>query len=100
MRRSQAVLSAVLASATLATAGCAEREACVADQIRAANSPIVREVVYRSSNILDPAEVDVYVSLGTTNAQAQALWCDVIVLYKAGGLFSVRVDPTCPAASS
>jgi hypothetical protein len=109
VKRSAALLAAVLACASLAAAGCAEREAGVADRIRAVNSPIVRRVFYQSSNILDPAEVDVYVGAGTTQAQAQRLWCDVIVpaggdatfvaLWRGVGWFSVNVDPTCPVPS-
>jgi hypothetical protein len=61
----------------------------VASRIRAEASPIVREVVYRDANFLDPAVVDVYLRAGTSRAQADALWCDVIA--PGGGSFVVAL---------
>lgn len=55
----------------------------LAADIRAANSPIVRDVVYRSATMIDPPEVDVWLRPGATEEQAVSLWCEVIA--PAGG---------------
>ena len=46
--------------------------------MRAANSPLVKQVIYRPDNFLDPPEVDVWLHLGATDAEANKVWCDVI----------------------
>lgn len=87
--------------------GCAlAPEGRVANRIRAAASPVVREVVFRPANFLDPASIDVWLIPGATVAQADRLWCEVIV--PAGGSayvevwndsgteLMVSVDPICP----
>ncbi len=54
----------------------------IADQIRAAHSPIVEEVVLSPINPFEGKDYDdvtVYLVAGTTDAQVQALWCDVVV---------------------
>jgi hypothetical protein len=55
----------------------------VANRIRAAQSQIVREVIYRPANALDPAEIVVYLRPGTSEAEARRFWCDTVV--PAGG---------------
>lgn len=50
----------------------------LATRLREAGSPLVGQVVYRPANFLDPAEVDVWLKLGTTADQANELWCQVI----------------------
>jgi hypothetical protein len=55
----------------------------LADRIRAANSPLVQHVGFQSQTIIDPPEVHVIVKHGVTEAQAEGLWCDVVV--PAGG---------------
>jgi hypothetical protein len=107
MRRSRFVLAGVFAC--LVVAGCATPEQDVANRIRAAGSPIVRSVVYRPQNILDPAEVVIDLVQGTTQDQAQQLWCEVVApagggdvrisLWIDGRFFPVTVDEICPAAS-
>lgn len=55
----------------------------LADRIRAAGSPLVRDVVFRPQSMIDPPEVHVIVNVGVTEAQAERLWCDVVA--PAGG---------------
>jgi hypothetical protein len=55
----------------------------LADRIRAADSPLVREVVFRQQTIIDPPEVHVIVDAGMTEWQAEQLWCDIVA--PAGG---------------
>jgi hypothetical protein len=55
----------------------------LAARIRAANSPLVQSVEFRSLTMIDPPEVHVIVRRGVTEAQAEQLWCDVVA--PAGG---------------
>jgi hypothetical protein len=69
----------IAALALTVVAGCAsDPGARVADRIRAANSGAVQEVVYQPRNILDPAEIDVFLRPGVTVAETDRLWCKVI----------------------
>ena len=75
---------ALLALAVPVVAGCATGAGeQVADRIRAANAVIVRDVIYRPANFLDPADIVVYLRPGATESQAEQHYCDVIV--PAGG---------------
>jgi hypothetical protein len=55
----------------------------LADRIRAANSPLVQDVVFREQTMIDPPEVHVIVKHGVTETEAAGLWCDVVA--PAGG---------------
>jgi ABC-type Fe3+-hydroxamate transport system substrate-binding protein len=86
----------------------------IATRIRAAGSLIVREVIYRPANVLDPPEVIVYLRSGTTEAQARDLWCAVVVpsggspfegdtgvtLWNDSGTTLMAQDVTCPPSPS
>ena|ERR1700690_3196693 len=101
--------------AGLVATGCASTAGeQVASRIRAANSPVVREVVWRPANFLDPPEVDVWLIPGATESQAEILWCQVIVpaggspyqndtgvavWNDAGTEMMVTVTPVCPTPS-
>jgi hypothetical protein len=82
-RRRQARLVAVAASMLVATACQADEQGLVADRIRSSGSVLIDEVIYRSANLLDPSEVIVYLRRGTTQDEASAFWCEVVV--PAGG---------------
>ena len=110
----------VFVLAALLVASCAPAPGeQVAARIRAAGSPLVREVTFRAADMIDPASIDVFLSPGTTRAQAEGLWCAVIV--PAGGTMTegdagvalwtttqawtapagdgsdfLDIDPTCP----
>ena len=110
----------VFVLAALLVASCAPAPGeQVAARIRAAGSPLVREVTFRAADMIDPASIDVFLSPGTTRAQAEGLWCAVIV--PAGGTLTegdagvalwtttqawtapagdgsdfLDIDPTCP----
>ena len=85
----------------------------VATRIRAAGSPIVREVIYQPENYLDPEGLEVFLRPGTTEAQAKDLWCTVVVpaggsafegetgvtLWNDAGTEMMAQDVTCPAPS-
>jgi hypothetical protein len=63
-------------------AGCSPSPgAGVAERIRAANSPVVREVDYGAPNAIVGVEelLYIYVVDGTTEAQALDMWCNVAV---------------------
>jgi hypothetical protein len=67
------------ALAALLLAGCAsDAGEHVADRIRAANATLVRDVIYRPANLLDPSEIIVHLRPGATEPQAEQLWCDVV----------------------
>ena len=55
----------------------------VAERIRSAGSPLVREVVFRPQHLPDPPEVNVWLNPGVSESDAVELWCDVIL--PAGG---------------
>jgi hypothetical protein len=66
-------------------AGCSFRPAeggpsqAVADAIRASGSNLIDNVYYEPANILDPSVIRVYLKTGTTDAEADALWCAVVI---------------------
>ena len=74
------LLALVLGTLGACTAAPGEQ---VANRIRAAQSQIVRDVIYRPANALDPAEVIVYLRSGSTEADARLFWCNIVV--PAGG---------------
>jgi hypothetical protein len=104
----------VVLMAGLATTACAPAEVDqLANGIRAADSPIVREVTVRSANVLDPARIYVRLVAGTTEAQADELWCDVIAsagdsglayqtvaVWNDAGTERMALDPVCSTPSS
>jgi hypothetical protein len=55
----------------------------LAARIRAAESPLISEVVFRPQTMIDPPEVHVIVQRGVTELQAEQLWCAVVA--PAGG---------------
>ena len=68
----------------LIAVGCAPaRGEEVSSRIRAANSPVVREVTFYD-DWFDGTQVLVHLQPGVTEAQAQRLWCEVIA--PAGGI--------------
>jgi hypothetical protein len=83
----------------------------LAMRLQAANSPLVREIVFRPQTFIDPPEVDVWLRPGATEAQASALWCEVIapaggspfegdlgvVVWNDAGTEMMAVNPPCPA---
>jgi hypothetical protein len=71
----------MLALVGILAAGCAGPAQGIADRIRAANSPIVREVHISPANPFGgkPDEVKVYIDPKATEADALALWCDVML---------------------
>lgn len=105
---------------SLLVAGCGGPGQGIADRIRAANSPIVREVFLSPANLLEGSgdAVTVYLIDEASDAQAVDLWCNVVVpagaeqlpkgrvdLYKGGdlqdgggrsGVSLVLHDPSCP----
>ncbi len=72
---------AALCAVALLAVGCAGPGAGIADKIRAANSPIVREVRFVPANPLEGSEeyIVVYVIDEATDAQALDLWCTVVI---------------------
>ncbi len=77
-------LAALSSAVALAAAACApEPGEEIAAAIKQNGSPIVRDVVYKHGNLLDPPEILVYLQAGTTQVQADAFWCSVVV--SAGG---------------
>jgi hypothetical protein len=105
-------LVAALATAALLAAGCAGPAYGIADRIRAANSPTVRDVVLWPANPFGgrPDEIRVYVVDGATEADALALWCNVMLPAGAAEMLPhidvwrgrpgverpALEDPTCP----
>jgi hypothetical protein len=113
-----------LGAIALLASACAGPGAGIADRIRAADSPIVREVFYSPSNWLVGGEerIDVYLINEATDAQAVDLWCTVVIpagvdqlppdrlqLWTAGepgpgggrvGGHRVLADPICPGDGS
>lgn len=55
----------------------------VAERIRTAGSPLVREVVFRPEHLPDPPEVNVWLKPSVSESDAVGLWCHVII--PAGG---------------
>jgi hypothetical protein len=126
LRRARAAAAA--AAIALAASACVSPPgAPVADKIRAANSPIVREVRYvpaRFGASVVEDSITVILVDGTTEAQAADLWCTVIVpaggdLLPPGALYVTQGEylavlpypttldgkptytgPTCPASAS
>jgi hypothetical protein len=72
---------AALSAVTLLVACCSGPGAGIADKIRAANSPIVREVQLASAAFPDSSTdaIDVYIVDDASDAQALDLWCTVVV---------------------
>jgi hypothetical protein len=69
---------------TVATGACSPSPGqAVAERIRAAGSPLVGKVVFRPADLLDPTETDVWLKPGVSEADAELLWCQVVV--PAGG---------------
>jgi hypothetical protein len=74
-----------LTALALLSAGCTGPGAGIADRIRAADSPIVREVKYGSPGLEGGGErVFVYLIDEATDAQALDLWCQVVIPAGAG----------------
>jgi hypothetical protein len=75
-------LSLAFCIAVIAT-GCATKAGqAVANRIEDAKSPVVRAVFFHD-DYLDGPEVVVYLRPGTTESEADRLWCEVVV--PAGG---------------
>jgi hypothetical protein len=92
-------------------AACSPSGGEIAQRIRDARSPLIESVNYRPQNILDPQErIDVLLKPGTTEAQADALWCEIVVpadgngipvvLWADSGIGDVMAtNAICPAGS-
>ena len=106
-------LLAVIGLVTVTAAGCLGPGQGIADRIRAADSPLIQEVKLTPPNPLggNGEHLYIYVVPETTQAQALALWCDVVLPAGAGQLAEVRLlkypdnpisafpysyDPVCP----
>ena len=112
-----------LTAVAVLIAGCRGPGAGIADRIRTAGSPIVREVQYGSPGLEGGSErITVILIDEATDAQALDLWCQVVIpagaeqlppnsvrLYKgfkpgpAGGTSGgtrVLPDPVCPTTDS
>jgi hypothetical protein len=80
---------------SLLVAGCVTPGQGIVDRIRAANSPIVREIVLTPPNPFGGKgdEIHIYVVDEATEAEALALWCDVVLPAGAAQLpfMAVRV---------
>jgi hypothetical protein len=87
-------LNPAVVLAGLLIAGCAGPALGIADRIRAANSPIVREVHISPANPFGgkPDEVKVYVVDDATEADALALWCEIIVPAGAADMAPGTID--------
>jgi hypothetical protein len=94
--------------------GCAGPARGIADRIRAANSPIVREVYVSPANPFGGKgdEIQVFVADNTREAQKLSLWCEVMLPAGApdmlpgtvmvlegvpGAGHDVLRDPACPS---
>jgi hypothetical protein len=86
--------AAVTCAAAL-VAGCASGHGAeIADHVRAANSPIVEAVTVSPINPWGGKHSDdiyVYLSAKVTDAEVQALWCDVVVPARPERLGNGRV---------
>ena len=69
---------------TVTGAGCA-RGTTVRDRILASHSPLIGEAFSSNDGQFFPASVHVALLPDTTDEQAEAFWCDVVV--PAGGTF-------------
>ncbi len=97
----------------LLVAACVKPGDRLADHIRAANSPVVREV-FVHDDWLDGPEVILYLRSGATEAQAEQLWCEVIepaggshlegdtatTVWDSWGWTPMAQDTNCGAGSS
>ncbi len=105
-------LGLVLAVASVCSCAPSPGEA-VAASIRQSNSPAIGKVVFRAQNMLDPEEIDVWLAPGVSEAEAERLWCEVIVprggsqygehvvvVWNATGMDMMATNPTCPASPS
>jgi hypothetical protein len=83
----------------------------VAASIRQSNAPAIGKVVFRAQNMLDPEEIDVWLAPGVSEADAERLWCEVIVpaggsqegdhvvvVWNDTGTAMMATNPTCPPA--
>jgi hypothetical protein len=100
------ILAAGSASSCTSSAG----GEAVAARIRQSNAPAIGKVVFRRQSMIDPEEIDVWLAPGVSEADAERLWCEVIV--PAGGSLGVEhvvvvwndtgtalmaMNPSCPA---
>jgi hypothetical protein len=106
-------LMGVLLAALFAAACAPSPGEQVAARIRAAGSSLIRDVTFRAPNMVDPASVDVWLRPGATEAQADALWCEVIapaggsafegdtevVVWNDQGTEPMALSPSCPVQS-
>ena len=63
----------------------------IADQIRAANSSLVKNVEYRKMVVGAIQEIDVHLVPGATVAQAHQFWCQIVVPAAGNDLAGVHV---------
>jgi hypothetical protein len=79
--RLQVTYVAALAALAALVAGCGGPGAGIADRIRAANSPIVREVSFSPANPLEGSgeAIQIYLIDAASDAQALGLWCRVVL---------------------
>jgi hypothetical protein len=112
-----------VAAIALLAAGCAGPGAGIAERIRAANSPIVREVIFSPAGLEGGGElVTIFVIDAATDAQELDLWCRVVIpagaaqlptgnvrLFKGGeryqdgsssGVYGGLNNPTCPEGTT
>jgi hypothetical protein len=94
-RASFGILAAALVCGLLLVRACGPTHGeQVAQRIEDARAGWIAKVVYVPRNRLDREEVDVYMSPGAKEREAEALWChvvvpadgeDVVVIFDAGG---------------
>jgi hypothetical protein len=92
-----------------------EPGAQVAERIRASGSTLVYKVDYRPRNILDQPLVHVFLRDGTTLAEADRFWCEVVepaggshfydegtavAILNESGTLEMAIDTTCGATPS
>jgi hypothetical protein len=105
-------LGLVLAVGSVSSCAPSPGEALAAS-IRQSNSPAIGKVVFRAQNMLDPEEIDVWLAPGVSEAEAERLWCEVIVprggsqygdhvvvVWNDTGMDMMATNPTCPASPS
>jgi hypothetical protein len=108
--RSHRGVRAIPTLLVLVSACGADPGAQVAERIQNVDSPLVVSVEYRSANVLDDPVVIVILREGTTETEAEAFWCNVVVpaggtadggpstvsLYSFDGAEALAVDVACP----
>jgi hypothetical protein len=103
-----------LLTAVLAVGACAPSPGeAVAGRIRDSDSPEIGKVVFRPQNWIDPEQIDVFLAPAVSEAEAERLWCDmivpaggsedgenVVIVWNATGTSLMATDPACQPSPS